>query len=48
MKNVYEQPKALFDVIDTADIVTASLTYGNETNASMHSSDVYTFSQFIG
>ena len=48
MKNIYEQPKALFDVIDTADIVTSSLTYSNEENASVHSNDVYNFSQFIG
>ncbi len=48
MKNIYEQPKALFDVIDTADIVTASLNYSDEENASMHSSDIYNFSQFIG
>ena len=46
MKNIYEQPKVLFDAIDTADIVT--LSYGNKENAEMHSSDVYSFAQFIG
>ena len=47
MKKLYESPKALLTLIETVDILTASITFSSNASDDVNANDVYGFSGFF-